>query len=302
MNIPEPFRERYCGLADEPDAFLASLTRPLPRAFRVNTLKCSSKEIQERFSSYDIPVIQMPWYGDAFISEEPDIGGTLEHFLGNIYLQELVSMLPPLALLNELGDAKSVLDACAAPGSKTTQLAAMKRNKGTIIANDVNYGRIRALRFNLEKTGTLNTVITNYDLRNFPQSRFDLILLDAPCSAEGTMRKNPGLTKIWSPKQIAANASLQKQLITKAFDLLADNGVLLYSTCTFAPEENEAVLDWLLEKREAEIEKINIPGFKFSFAVNEWKGRAFDPQIKNALRVWPHHNDTGGFFMAKVRK
>jgi NOL1/NOP2/sun family putative RNA methylase len=295
--IPASFKERYGDLID--DEFFACLERPLPKSFRVNTLKCN--DVEKRFKSYDIKIKQVPWYRDGFISENPEIGGTLEHFLGAIYVQELVSMLPPIVVRKELEHA-NVLDACAAPGSKTTQLAALMENKGVIIANDIAYGRIRALRFNLEKTGTLNTVITNYDLRHFPSMQFDVILLDAPCSAEGTARKNPKFFSLWSPRQILGHAKLQKQLITKAFDLLAPGGCLVYSTCTFAPEENEGVVDWLLGKRPAALERIDIPQLRLSPGILEWDGRRFNPEVSKAARIWPHHNDTGGFFMAKVRK
>lgn len=298
--IPASFRERYSSLVDDQEEFFACLARPLPKSFRVNTLKC--KDVGKRFSSYGIKIMRVPWYSDAFISENPEIGSTLEHFLGAIYMQELVSMLPPLVVRKELEHANAVLDGCAAPGSKTTQLAALMENKGIIIANDIAYGRIRALRFNLEKTGTLNTVITNYDLRHFPAMQFGVILLDAPCSAEGTARKNPKFFSVWSPRQVSGHAKLQKQLITKAFDLLAPGGCLVYSTCTFAPEENEGVVDWLLEKRPAALEQIEIPQLRLSPGILEWNGTQFNPEVSKAARVWPHHNDTGGFFMAKVRK
>lgn len=301
MKIPASFRERYSDLVDD-DEFFASLQRPLPKSFRVNTLKGSTDEVKERFRSYGIGIEQVLWYKDAFISENPEIGSTLEHFRGAIYLQELVSMLPPLMIREELESARIVLDGCAAPGSKTTQLAALMGNKGVVIANDIAYSRIRALRFNLEKTGTLNTVITNYDLRHFPKMQFDAILVDAPCSAEGTARKNPAFFSFWSPRHIHSHANLQKRFIVKAFDLLAPGGSLVYSTCTFAPEENEAVVDWLLEKRPAALEQIEMSHIRLSPGILEWKGKEFSSEVKKTVRIWPHHNDTGGFFMAKVRK
>jgi NOL1/NOP2/sun family putative RNA methylase len=300
--FPGRFRERYCSIVDEPDAFLDCLSRPLPKSFRVNTLKSSSGAVMGRFDGYGMKISQMPWYSDAFVSENPEVGSTLEHFTGAIYLQELVSMLPPLLLREELEEAHMVLDGCAAPGSKTTQLAAFMQNKGTIIANDVDYSRIRALKFNLEKTGALNTAITNLDLRWFPDSRFDCVILDVPCSAEGTMRKSTGVSASWSEKEIARKSRLQKQLITKAFDLLAPGGSMVYSTCTFAPEENEAVVDHLLKERDAFLERIMINGFALSPALEEWDGHRFRPETADAARIWPHHNDTGGFFLAKVKK
>ncbi|MFN7990713.1 MAG: NOL1/NOP2/sun family putative RNA methylase [Candidatus Micrarchaeia archaeon] len=302
LQIPERFKERYVPLVDDPESFLSSLLRYLPKTFRVNTLKASSADIASRFRGYGIAVRQMPWYEDAFLSESLDAGSTIEHFTGSIYMQEFVSMLPPLLLRKELAAARFVLDGCAAPGSKTTQLAALMGNRGTIVANDIDYSRIRALKFNIEKTGTLNAVITNRDLRSFPQMQFDAIILDAPCSAEGTMRKNAELFSVWSEREIEKHSRIQKQLIEKAFDLLAPGGSMVYSTCTFAPEENEAVVDHLLRNRPAETERISIDGFRTSPALEAWSGTEFDTRVRDSARIWPHHNDSGGFFLAKVTK
>jgi NOL1/NOP2/sun family putative RNA methylase len=301
-DIPKTFRERYCKLVDEPEAFLASLARPLPKSFRVNRLKASADDVRQRMEGYGIRVSQVPWYGDAFLTDCLDVAATLEHFTGMIYIQELVSMLPPLIARKEIGEAGIVLDACAAPGSKTTQAAAMMDNKRTLVANDLDYSRIRALKFNLEKSGVINAVITNYDLRHFPETRYDVVILDAPCSSEGTARKNSRLFESWSPDAIPAYSGNQKALILKAFDLLKEGGILMYSTCTFAPEENEVVIDHLLGQREhASPEPIAIPGFRTSPGISGWDGRELDGRVGMCARVWPHHNDTGGFFMARVR-
>ncbi len=211
-------------------------------------------------------------------------------------------MLPPLLVRAELASATSVLDACAAPGSKTTQLAALMNNRGTIVANDLEYDRIRALKFNLEKTGALNTVVTNYDLRTFPQTQFDIVLLDAPCTSEGTMRKDRKLFTWWSAKRIPASANRQRQLITKAFDLLREGGTLVYSTCTFAPEENEETIQHLFDNRPAELLPIEIPGLTMTNGLTAWQGRDYDPRMAMTKRIFPHFHDTGGFFLAKVRK
>ncbi len=306
FELPERFKARYCPIVDDPDAFLSSLATLLPKSFRVNTLKSSPDEVKKRFAGYGISIKQMPWYEDAFVSELPDIGATLEHFTGAIYFQELVSMLPPLLVREELETARWVLDGCAAPGSKTTQMAALMKNNNALVANDIDYGRIRALKFNLERTGAMNTIITNRDLHHFPNSgrQYEVILLDAPCSAEGTMRKNAELFSAWSEKDIENRARLQNQLITKAYDLLVPGGVMVYSTCTFAPEENECVVAQLLKER-ADAELVSLPdltGFKLSQPLGEWAGQQFDERISATRRVWPHHNDTGGFFLAKVRK
>jgi NOL1/NOP2/sun family putative RNA methylase len=302
ISIPRKFKERYKDLPDDNEAFFSCLEQPLPKAFRVNTLKAEAKEVVKRVLGYGMGIKRVPWYPDAFVSDDPEVGLTLEHFLGHIYIQELTSMLPPLVIREELIKAKSVLDACAAPGSKTTQTAALMGNRGMIVANDINYGRIRALKFNLEKTGALNTIITNQDIRYFPEMQFDAVLVDAPCSSEGTTRKNPGAIATWSESKIYRHSNLQKQLILKAFDLLAPRGFLVYSTCTFAPEENEEVIDYLLKKRPARLEGVDIPKIRLAAGITEWGKREFNPEVKKTVRFFPHHNNTGGFFLAKVRK
>jgi NOL1/NOP2/sun family putative RNA methylase len=328
MEIPQKFKERYVPLVDNPEAFLSSLLTRAPKSFRANTLKSSASDVRKRFESYGFRLRQMEWYPDAFVSDNPSVGTTLEHFLGHIYMQELTSMLPPLVLRAELehglksavmerrcqetpssrtspsnGNGIIMLDACAAPGSKTTQLAALMHNRGCIVANDLDYERIKALKFNMEKTGTLNVVITNQDLCSFPmKQRFDAILLDAPCSSEGTIRKKPEVLFHWSEKDIRSKSGLQKKLILKAFELLVPGGTLVYSTCTFAPEENEEVVDFLLSQTSAKIQKVDIPGLKTSPGIPEWNGKAFRPEVKKSVRIWSHQNDTDGFFLAKMVK
>ncbi len=301
--IPKRFIERYSRVVDDTDAFFSILTTPVPKSFRVNTIKSDAKTVMERFDSYGMSYRQMGWYEDAFTTDNLDIGFSLEHFTGAIYIQELTSMLPPLVMRKELESASLVLDGCAAPGSKTTQIAAMMDNLGVIFANDSDYSRIRALKFNLEKTGVLNTVITNMGLQKYPSRQFDCVFIDAPCSSEGTCRKNDKIFFTWDEGYIAKNAEMQKKLILKGFDLLAPGGMMIYSTCTFAPEENEAVVDCLLSQREgAKIERIEIPGLKTANGVAGFEGAEYDSSVKDCIRIWPHHNDTDGFFLAGVRK
>lgn len=304
FKIPDRFIDRYKDIVDDSDAFIQSIHTYLPKTFRINTIKADRKILLERFASYGFNLNCAPWYEDAFTVDSLEIGSTLEHFLGWIYIQEFTSMTPPLLVKEELNDANFILDGCAAPGSKTTQIAAIKENKGTIVANDKDFGRIRALRFNLEKTGVLNTIITNKDLQNLKSELpFDVVFLDAPCSAEGTIRKSFGVANIWNENMIKFHSNLQKKLILKAFDLLRPGGTMVYSTCTFAPEEDEEVLTYLLQNRDgAKIVPSSIEGLKTSRPLDSFQDKNFDSQVKNALRIWPHHNDTDGFFLAKVVK
>jgi len=302
-EIPDEFIRRYKDLVDNPEAFFAALQKRMPKAIRINTLKTTRQEVLERLKKYGITATPIPWYQDAFNVDEHTIGTTLDHFMGYIYIQELASMLPPLLVAEELKSAQKILDACAAPGSKTTQIAAMAPH-AQIIANDSDYMRVKALRANVDKVGAINVIITEQDLRRYPQEeKYDLIFLDAPCSAEGTVRKKPDvLTHFWSHKKVTRFENLQKQLIIKCFDLLKDKGTMIYSTCTFSTEENEGVLTYLLKKRPAQLKEIEIPGLKLTHGVIKWQDKEFDPQVKKAKRLFPHHNNTGGFFLAKITK
>ncbi len=308
-TFPARMIERYHSLVEHPAALTEALLRPPRKSFRVNRLKADPVTIREKIESYGCRLQAVPWYEDAFVIEAYPANAPrpeplmLPQVLGHIHMQELASMLPPLALKEELRSAERVLDACAAPGSKTTQIAAMMTNKGILIANDKQFGRIRALKFNLERQGVLNCVTTNHDLRQWPQDQFPVILLDAPCSSEGTLRKNPHLLLRWQEALLDGHASLQQQLIRRAFDLLSPGGVLLYSTCSLAPEENEAVIDTLLrEKPHATIEPVTIDGITLSPGLTQFEGRDYDTRVKDSARLWPHIHNTDGFFMARISK
>jgi 16S rRNA C967 or C1407 C5-methylase (RsmB/RsmF family) len=202
-----------------------------------------------------------------------------------------------------------VWDACAAPGSKTTQLAALMDDAGLLVGNDNNLGRLSALRHNAERLGVTNLVVTNQDARNFSLKplgeghggvdAFDRVLVDAPCSCEGTIRKNPDAFDTWSLDHVHGVAGVQKGILRRAIQATRPGGTVVYSTCTFAPEENEAVLDHVLEHEDCRLVEVDspldgVPG------VTEWDGEEYDPSVEKALRIYPHHNDTGGFFCAKV--
>ena len=304
-GVPKGFRERYERIVDDWNAFSACLTEPLPKTFRINTLKADARKVMERLEGYDIRMAPVPWYDLAFTTGSEKIGATLEHFTGRIYIQEGVSMVPPLLLRKELEETPEakILDACAAPGSKTTQLSAMMRNRGLIVANDARFGRLKIVKHNAEKLGCMNVAMINKDMRFFTTDmRFDFIMLDAPCSSEGIIRKNWDVLLTWNEKNIFSASGVQKQLLARCYDLLKPGGAIIYSTCTFAPEENEGVIDYILGKRDCALEAIRLNGLKTAPPVKEWNGKEFDKEVGKAARVWPHHNDTGGFFVAKIRK
>ena len=211
-------------------------------------------------------------------------------------------MIPPLVLDPKPDDI--VLDMCGSPGSKTTQIAALMQNKGILVANDYTIDRMKPLTINIQRCGISNTIITLMEGRFFKNSniKFDKISVDAPCSGTGTIRKSLKTLKIWNPNMIKRLAGTQKQLLDTAFNILKENGTLVYSTCSLEPEENESVIDFLLNRYNAKIEKIELNGLKTSPAILEFEDKTYNKEIKNCLRIWPQDNDTEGFFVAKIRK
>jgi len=295
MEFKKSFTERYEKLTNIRE-FMEYCLKDLRKSIRINTLKISAKEFLERT---DLELEKIKWCNEGFfVNNRVTLGNLNDHFLGYFYVQEASSMLPPLTM--NIKD--KILDMCAAPGSKTGQIAAMMKNKGLIIANDYDYIRLKALTMNLQRLGVMNAVITNMK-GYFIKERFDSILLDAPCSGTGTIRKSPGTLKIYNTNMIRKLGNDQKGLINNAFNILNEKGSLVYSTCSLEPEENEGVIDFLLNKHEnARVEKIKINGLKTSDAVLEFEGKKYNDEIKKCIRIWPQDNDSDGFFLCKIRK
>ena len=238
--------------------------------------------------------------------EPGELGRALEHLLGYYYVQELASMLPVLVL--EPKPNELILDLCSAPGSKTTQLSATMSNTGTITANEVSLGRIKILASNLERCGCSNVIITKKEGEAFckklkkAEFYFDKILVDAPCSSEGTLRTTPKSYLMWNIKTIKNLPRIQKNLISSALEILKPNGVLVYSTCTHAPEENEGVVNKILKEFDnVEIEEINLP-LKHREGITSWENQTYNQRVKKCARIYPQDNNTEGFFIAKLRK
>ena len=210
-------------------------------------------------------------------------------------------MIPPLALNPKPGER--VLDMCAAPGSKASQIAAMMENEGILIANDFKGDRMSPLGMNLQRSGVMNAVITLMQGQWFKEMEFDRILVDAPCSGTGTIAKSPSTLRIWNPNMIRRLSGTQKQLISASFETLRKGGTLVYSTCSTEPEENEEVIDFLLQRADnARVEEIALKGLKRSDCVLRFQNRSYNKEIGKCLRIWPQDNDTEGFFVAKIRK
>ncbi|MBU0456596.1 MAG: RsmB/NOP family class I SAM-dependent RNA methyltransferase [Nanoarchaeota archaeon] len=303
IEFKEAFIDRYSQLTDWEDFKKYSLSF-LRRSIRINTLLTTIKETKKSIEAKGWKLEQIPWCKEGFWISNPerrDVGNLLEYHLGKIYVQEAASMIPPLVLKPKPGDL--VLDMAASPGSKTTQMAAMMENKGLLIANDYKGLRLQSLGINVQRSGVTNCLITLMPGQRFHDFQFDKILLDAPCSGTGTIRKSLKTIRIWNSGMITKLAKQQKELIISAFENLKPGGEMVYSTCSSEPEENEGVVSFLLSKYDnAKIVKVKLSGLKISKPVMEFKGEKYNPAVKNVIRIWPQDNDTEGFFVCKIKK
>ena len=294
--------ERYEELIEDPDAFYAACQRSLPSAVRVNTIKSTIERTRAALEAEGITVDPTDWHPGLFRLPDDQPGANWPYVHGWIHGQEEVSALPATVLDPQPGDR--VWDACAAPGSKTTQLAALMEDTGLLVATDNNLGRLSALRSNTERLGVTNVAVTNEDarvhsLKPFGNDSYDKALVDAPCSCEGTIRKNPTVLEDWSFEHVESVSGIQKGVLRRAIQATRPGGTVVYSTCTFAPEENEAVLDYVLEEESCRLVEFDLPLSSVP-GVTEWQDQQFDESVRRAHRLYPHHNDTGGFFCAKL--
>jgi NOL1/NOP2/sun family putative RNA methylase len=294
--------QRYAQIIPDFDEFSSIQAQPLASSARINTLKTDRCSLLRRLDRANIAYRTLDWYPLGLLLEVERPGKMVEHMLGLIHIQEAVSMIPPIVLDPQPG--QTVLDLCAAPGSKTSQISQLMNNQGLVVANEPSLSRITSLRANCERLGAINVAITRYDGRGFPDHQFDRVLVDAPCSGEGTSRKDSAVLNRCSVKHSLDLQALQLGLLSRAVSLLRPGGVLVYSTCTYAPEENEAVIDKVLEnsKDSLMLENATIPGLKGCSGIAEWEGTVFREDLKRTVRYYPHQNDTGGFFIAKMVK
>lgn len=284
------------------DDFIAACQRPLRRSIRVNTLKISVADFLALVSPYHWQLTPVPWCEEGFWIEREDeaslpLGSTAEHLSGLFYIQEASSMLPVAALFADGNAPERVMDVAAAPGSKTTQIAARMANRGAILANEFSASRVKVLHANISRCGIQNVALTHFDGRVFgaalPEA-FDAILLDAPCSGEGVVRKDPDALKNWSVESNLDIAATQRELIDSAFHALRPGGTLVYSTCTLNRDENEDVCLWL---------KAQYPDAVEFLPLNDLFASAEDAITPEGfLHVFPQIYDCEGFFVARLRK
>ena len=284
------------------DDFVAACQRPLRRSIRVNTLKISAGAFLDLVSPYGWQLTPVPWCEEGFWIERDEeeslpLGSTAEHLSGLFYIQEASSMLPVAALFADGNQPERVMDVAAAPGSKTTQIAARMNNRGAILANEFSASRVKVLHANISRCGIHNVALTHFDGRVFgaalPEA-FDAILLDAPCSGEGVVRKDPDALKNWSVESNLQIAATQRELIDSAFHALRPGGTLVYSTCTLNRDENEDVCLWLKQRYADAVEFLPLDTL-FDSASHAATPEGF-------LHVFPQIYDCEGFFVARLRK
>jgi len=292
--------ERYREIVPDWEAFLAACSRPLPTTIRAQTTRIRPEALAARLADRGLPSRAIAWAPGFLDVSGSGVGKTIEHWMGFFYVQEIVQALPVLALDPQPGEA--VLDLCAAPGGKATHAADRMSHRGLLVANEPNGRRAQALLANLNRMGTTNVAVTEYAGESFPLGQsFDRVLVDAPCSAEGTLRREGTLRQGAYPTVTRRMGALQRRLILRAYELVRPGGVLVYSTCTFAPEENEAVVSFLLGERDASPEPIGLP-IAASPGLREWGESRFSEGVEQGVRVYPHQLDSGGGFLARFRK
>lgn len=225
---------------------------------------------------------------------------TLEHWLGLLYVQQASTGVAAPAVGPVPGER--VLDLCAAPGGKTTHMAELMGDRGCLVASEISESRIRGLLGNVYRLGHPNLLVVSGDGRDFPEGAlFDRVLVDAPCSGEGTLRRRGGRPPNQSRSFVDYVTGAQRSLLEKAVRLTRPGGIILYVTCTFAPEENEAVVSDILARAPVDLEPLE-PPVPHSRGVTSFEGARYDPRVEGAARIYPHHLDSGGLFLARLRR
>ncbi|KAA8912928.1 hypothetical protein TRICI_003310 [Trichomonascus ciferrii] len=278
-----------------------------PVTIRANTLKTRRGDLKQALINRGANVEFIKWnkVGLQVFESQVPVGATPEYLAGHYILQAASSFLPVMAL--QPHENERILDMASAPGGKTTFISALMKNTGCVFANDSNKARTKSLVANIHRLGCTNTIVCNYDAREFPKviGGFDRVLLDAPCSGTGVISKDQQVKTSRTEKDFIQLPFLQKQLILSAIDSVdahsSTGGIIVYSTCSVMVEENEAVVDYALRKRpnvelvDPELE-IGKPGF------TSFRGKKFHPSLKHARRYYPHTYNVDGFFVAKLRK
>lgn len=270
--------------------------------FRVRTGRIDEADLIARLECAGFRLRALDGMPSFFVVEDGpySLSLTLEHWAGLFYVQQASTGLAAPALGARPGER--VLDLCSSPGGKLTHLADLMQDRGCLVANDVDERRMRGLLGNLYRLCATNVLVVAGDGRALPEGAlFDRVLVDAPCSGEGTLRRRSGDAPDQSKKFNAYVTRAQRALLEKAIRLTRPGGTVLYVTCTFAPEENEATVSAVLESAPVELEPLEL-AVPHAPGLTSFGGAVYDPRVVGAARIYPHHLDSGGLFMAKLRR
>jgi 16S rRNA (cytosine1407-C5)-methyltransferase len=309
-QLPAPFIKKLETFRsfDQIESILRAYSCLKPISIRVNSLRATQSEVEVCIKNTGGMVRWMSWYpqgGSVSGISVDQLTSLPEYQQGLFYIQNLSSMIPPLVLNPQ--PKTTVLDLAAAPGSKTTQMAALMNNTGTILANDSSRERLFKLRANLERLGVTNVTVQNKPgqliWQKYPEY-FDSVLLDAPCSLEGMFRiDDPDTYTHWSQKKVKSLAKQQKWLLRAAVSAAKPGAHIVYSTCTLSPEENEEVIQWIIEKEKEAVQilPIDLAIAPLEPGLTSWNGTAFTADMKHTRRIYPSPQ-MEGFFIALLKK
>ncbi|MCQ2507928.1 MAG: RsmB/NOP family class I SAM-dependent RNA methyltransferase [Dorea sp.] len=302
MNLPIEFQEKMkVLLGQEYDDYIKCYENPRYYGLRVNTSKISVEEFV-KICPFEIKPI--PWIENGFYYDGEQVTPSKHpyYFAGLYYLQEPSAMTPANRLPIEPGD--KVLDVCAAPGGKATELGAKLGNTGVLVANDISSSRAKGLLKNIEVFGIGNMLVLSEEpgkLESYFPEYFDKILIDAPCSGEGMFRKDKKMVKAWEEHGPEFFSNIQKSIISQAARMLKKGGMMLYSTCTFDASENERIIEkLLLEYPEFEI--CQMKGYEGFVQGKPWVTDSGDPSFADTVRIFPHKMEGEGHFLALLKK
>ena len=303
MANPVRHFDRYREIVPDFEAFSEALGKDAPDHARVNTDRATVESVLEILERLGAAPSPEPWFSSLLrIGATPKIklGATFMHALGHIYLQSASSAVSALCL--EVSPGDRVLDLCAAPGSKTTLLASLAGPTGAVVANEPSAPRLTSLVANIRRMGLANVAVTSYMGQNFPtRMGFDRVLVDAPCSGEGTWRGPDARPRPMGDAQRENLARRQAAILDRAASALKPGGRLVYSTCTYAPEENEMVVAEAVLNHGLKLVPTSLP-ISARPGLKAWGGAEFPSGMDVAMRLYPHYFDSEGFFVACMVK
>lgn len=302
MNLPAAFVEKMQGLlGDEFDDYIKCYDEKRLYGLRVNTKKIS---VEEFIKICPFEITPIPWIENGFYYDGENVQAAKHpyYFAGLYYLQEPSAMTPANRLPIEPGD--KVLDVCAAPGGKATELGAKLQGQGVLMANDISNSRAKGLLKNIEVFGIGNVLVLSEEpgkLEEYFPEYFDKILIDAPCSGEGMFRKEKRMVKAWEEHGPEFFAKIQRSIVTQAARMLKPGGMMLYSTCTFDQEENEGTIEYLLEQYP-EFKILEIAPYEGFGAGKPEVTKSKSEDFKKTVRIWPHKMHGEGHYVALLQK